>query len=92
MAYELAFYDLEKLIKAFGFNDFECKVMSYYLDEYCNDMDLSYWPWNVAGTSTQCIKGTVQDARDFVKYELCDSAEFKIYEITELGGCFVEWR
>ena len=24
-------------------------------------------------------------------YQLSDSAEFRIYEITELGGCFIEW-
>lgn len=91
MSYKLEFFDLERLIKTFGYSDFESKIMANYLDEYVDyDFDLSFWLWNVAGQFTRVIKGNRDKAMDFIKDELGD-VKANIYEFDKIGGCFVCW-
>lgn len=93
MSFKLSYFDLERLIKSYGYDDHTATVVADYLDECIDfELDLTYYIWNTLPYFVQCFK-TKEEAEEYVKSELGDLSpdNYRIYECENYKGVYLEW-
>ena len=93
--FKFEWYDLEKVFKAFGYDDFDAGIMADYFDECVSwEVDFTAYIWNVAPYRVACIEGGKDEAIQYIKAELGDDYDMDdctIYVCERLGGVYIEW-
>ena len=87
MRFELEFYDLERLIKAHGYDEFTSRVVADYLDEFAGELNLTYWIANTLAFNVQVFE-TKSEAMDWIEENLDCNGEHVDCTLYE-GDCGV---
>ena len=93
MTFKLAYYDLIRLIKVYGYSEHTATVVADYLDECIDyEMDLSYYIWNTLPYFVAVFK-TKEEARKFIESELSsvNPDDLTLYECENYKGVYLEW-
>lgn len=87
MSFKLAYYDLQRLIKAFGYDEHTAVVVADYLDDIDFDLDLTHYLWNVLPYFVHIFKSK-KKALEYVEEQKAD--EYKLYECENYEGVYLE--
>lgn len=88
MSFKLAYYDLQRLIKAFGYDEHTATVVADYLDECIDfEMNLTYYLWNILPYFVHVFK-TKAEALEYIENE--SVSEYKLYECENYKGVYLE--
>ena len=92
MNIQIEWYDLSRLIKVFGYDDFDADLMADYIENCCPELDFTHYIWNIAPYFVECLEGGKQEALDYIE-EYLDGNEQDciIYECKNLGGVYLQW-
>ena len=88
MSFKLAYYDLQRLIKALGYDQHTATVVADYLDE-CIDFELNLtdYLWNVLPYFVHIFKSK-KEALEYVKEQKV--REYTLYECENYEGVYLE--
>lgn len=89
MSFKISYYDLERIIKAFGYDNHTAIVVAEYLDECVDyELDLSYYLWNTLLYNVKIFK-TKSEAEEYIKNQL-SSNDYTLYECENYKGIYLE--
>ena len=92
MTFKIDYNDLQRIIKALGYDKHTAIVVADYLDECIDyELNLSNYLWNILPYFVQVFK-TKTEAEEYIKEELTDSADLTLYECKNYQGVYLEWR
>lgn len=92
MSFKISYFDLQTIIKAFGYDEHTAIVVADYLDECVDyDLDLTYYIWNILPYNAYIFK-TKLEAEKYIKTQLSDlsSDDYTLYECENYKGIYLE--
>lgn len=87
--YGLEYYDLERLIKALGYDDFTATVVADYLDECSCECNLTGYLWNVLPYMVE-VFDKKEDVLKYVNDEGLEEDDYTLYKCDNLNGWYLE--
>ncbi len=90
MSFKINYFDLQRIIKAFGYDNHTAEVVADYLDECVDyEIDLSYYLWNTLPYNVTIFKSK-SEAEEYIKNQLLSSNNYTLYECKFYEGIYLE--